>query len=227
MTWYFGGRTIFVGHLALALGAKKVEPRVPLGASVAAAFGLDLLWPILLLLGVESVRVNPGDTAFTSLAFDSYPWSHSLLVVTGWACLGVIVGRSLFGSWRTGAMLGALVLSHWILDFITHRPDLPLWPTGPLVGLGLWDSIPGTILVEGGLLVAGLWLYVGTTSAHDRVGHWSLVALVGLTGLIWVTQPWAAVPPTANAVAWGALILWLLPPWAVWIERHRTSGDVA
>ena len=227
MTWYFGGRTIFVGHLALALGAKKVEPRVPLGASVAAAFGLDLLWPILLLLGVESVRVNPGDTAFTSLAFDSYPWSHSLLVVTGWACLGVIVGRSLFGSWRTGAMLGALVLSHWILDFITHRPDLPLWPTGPLVGLGLWDSIPGTILVEGGLLVAGLWLYVGTTSAHDRVGHWSLVALVGLTGLIWVTQPWAAVPPAANAVAWGALILWLLPPWAVWIERHRTSGDVA
>jgi len=201
-----------------------VEPRVHLGASVAAAFGLDLLWPILLLLGLESVRVNPGDTAFTGLAFDSYPWSHSLLVVMGWAGLGTIVGWGLYGSWRAGALLGGLVLSHWVLDVITHRPDLPLWPAGPLVGLGLWNSVPGTILVEAGLLVVGLWLYLGTSSARDRIGHWSLITLVGLTGLIWVTQPWAPVPPTAGAVAWGALILWLLPPWALWIERHRTSA---
>ena len=201
-----------------------MEPRVHLGASVAAAFGLDLLWPILLLFGLESVRVNPGDTAFTGLAFDSYPWSHSLLVVMGWAALGTVVGRSLYGSWRAGALLGGLVLSHWVLDVITHRPDLPLWPAGPQVGLGLWNSVPGTILVEAGLLVAGLWLYLGTSSASDRVGHWSLIALVGLTGLIWVTQPWAPLPPTAGAVAWGALVLWLLPPWALWIERHRTSG---
>ena len=216
---------MFVGHLAVALSAKKLEPRIPLGASVAAAFGLDLLWPILLLLGLESVRVNPGDTAFTGLAFDSYPWSHSLLAVMGWAGLGAVVGRRLYGSWRAGALLGGLVLSHWVLDVITHRPDLPLWPAGPMVGLGLWNSVPGTILVEASLLVAGLWAYLRTTSSRDRVGHWSLIALVGLTGLIWVTQPWAPVPPTAGAVAWGALILWLLPPWALWIERHRTSGD--
>ncbi len=216
---------MFVGHLAVALSAKKLEPRIPLGASVAAAFGLDLLWPILLLLGLESVRVNPGDTAFTGLAFDSYPWSHSLLAVMGWAGLGTVVGRRLYGSWRAGALLGGLVLSHWVLDVITHRPDLPLWPAGPMVGLGLWNSVPGTILVEASLLVAGLWAYLRTTSSRDRVGHWSLIALVGLTGLIWVTQPWAPVPPTAGAVAWGALILWLLPPWALWIERHRTSGD--
>ena len=218
---------MFVGHLAVALGAKKVEPRVPLAASVAAAFGLDLLWPILLLLGLESVRVNPGDTAFTSLTFDSYPWSHSLLVVMGWSGLGALVGRKLYGSWRAGSLLGGLILSHWALDFITHRPDLPLWPAGPLVGLGLWNSVPGTILVETILLATGLWLYIGVTSRRDPVGQWSLVALVALTGLIWVTQPWAPVPPTATAVAWGALILWLLPPWAVWIERHRTAGGAA
>ena len=218
---------MFVGHLAVALGAKKVEPRVPLAASVAAAFGLDLLWPILLLLGLESVRVNPGDTAFTSLAFDSYPWSHSLLVVMGWSGLGALVGRKLYGSWRAGSLLSGLILSHWALDFITHRPDLPLWPAGPLVGLGLWNSVPGTILVETILLATGLWLYIGVTSRRDPVGQWSLVALVALTGLIWVTQPWAPVPPTATAVAWGALILWLLPPWAVWIERHRTAGGAA
>ena len=214
---------MFVGHLAVALGAKKVEPRVPLGASVAAAFGLDLLWPILLLLGLETVRVNPGDTAFTNLAFDSYPWSHSLLLVIGWSGVAGFLGRGLFGSWRAGMLLGGLVLSHWALDLITHRPDLPLWPGGPMVGLGLWNSIPGTILVEASLLVGGLWLYLGTSSARDRTGTGALIALVGLTGMIWVTQPWAPLPGSATAVAAAGLILWLLPPWAAWIERHRRS----
>ena len=215
---------MFVGHLAVALGAKKVEPDVPLGATVAAAFGLDLIWPILLLLGVETVRVNPGDTAFTSLAFDSYPWSHSLLTVVVWSGLVGFLGRRVFGSWRAGMVLGGLVLSHWVLDFVTHRPDLPLWPGGPLVGLGLWNSIPGTILVEASLLVGGLWLYHRATSPRDRTGTGALVALVVLTGVIWVTQPWAPLPESATAVAAGALILWLLPPWALWIERHRSRN---
>ena len=215
---------MFVGHLAVALGAKKVEPDVPLGATVAAAFGLDLIWPILLLLGVETVRVNPGDTAFTSLAFDSYPWSHSLLTVVVWSGLVGFLGRRVFGSWRAGMVLGGLVLSHWVLDFVTHRPDLPLWPGGPLVGLGLWNSIPGTILVEVSLLVGGLWLYHRATSPRDRTGTGALVALVVLTGVIWVTQPWAPLPESATAVAAGALILWLLPPWALWIERHRSGN---
>lgn len=102
---------MFAGHLAAALGAKRAEPRMPLGAAVAAAFCLDLLWPILLLLGVESVRVDVGDTAFTSLSFDSYLWSHSLLVVTGWSALAGLLGRVVSGSWRVGAVLGSLVLT--------------------------------------------------------------------------------------------------------------------
>lgn len=212
---------MFVGHLAVALGAKKVEPRLPLGAAVAAAFGLDLLWPILVLLGLETVRVNPGDTAFTNLAFDSYPWSHSLLVVVGWSGLVGVVGWRLVGSLRAGVLLGGLVLSHWLLDLITHRPDLPLWPGGPMAGFGLWNSIPGTMLVEGALLAWGLWLYLGTSATRDRTGTWALIALVGFTGVLWITLPWAPLPESATAVAAGTLILWLLPPWAVWIERHR------
>ena len=213
---------MFVGHLALALGAKKVEPRVPLGAAVAAAYALDLLWPILLVLGVESVRVNPGDTAFTSLAFESYPWSHSLLLAIAWSAVGAGIARALYRSWRAGAVVGGLVLSHWLLDFVVHRPDLPLWPGGPLAGLGVWFSVPGTILLEGSLLLAGLWLYSRASTARDGTGRWALVGLVALATAIWITQPWAPPPPSATAVAWAGFALWLFPLWAVWIERHRS-----
>lgn len=214
---------MLVGHLAAALGSKRVDARMPLGAAIAAAFGLDLLWPILLLLGVESVRVHRGDTAFTNLTFVSYPWSHSLVTAIAWSVLGMLAGRRVYRSWRVGAVLGGLLLSHWVLDFISHRPDLPLWPEGPLVGLGLWNSIAATIVVEGSLLAAGLWIYLRSTSPADRIGGWALSALVAVTGLIWVSQPWTPPPPSASAVAWGALILWLLPPWGRWIDAHRTS----
>jgi len=205
----------------VALGAKKVEPTIPLGAAVAAAFGLDLLWPILLLAGLEVVRVSPNETAFTHLAFDSYPWSHSLVMVVAWSVLAAVAARHLLGSWRVGVIIGVLVLSHWALDFVTHRPDLPLWPAGPVVGLGLWNSVWATIALEGAAVGIGAFLYLGATSAKDRIGSWGFYSLVGLCTAIWVSQPWAPVPPSASAVAWGALILWLLPPWSHWVEKHR------
>ncbi len=213
---------MLIGHLAVALGAKKIEPEVPLGATVAAAFALDLVWPILLLAGVEVVRVSPGNTAFMNLAFEAYPWTHSLALVLGWSVLGALVAKKIFGSWRSGLVLGALVLSHWLLDVVTHRPDLPMWPGGPMVGLGLWNSIAGTIVVEAGLLAVGLWMYRSASESADRVGTVALWALVGVTSLLWVSQPWAPPPGSPNAVAWGALVLWIFPPWAVWIERHRS-----
>jgi len=147
---------MLAGHLGVAFAATRAEPRLPLAAAVAAAFWLDLVWPLLLLAGLETVRIDPGNTAFTDLAFESYPWTHSLAAVAGWSIVA-------YGAWlvraqprRVAAIIAALVLSHWLLDFVTHRPDLPLWPGGPLVGLRLWDSIPGTIVVEGSLLVAGI-----------------------------------------------------------------------
>jgi hypothetical protein len=80
-------RNMFVGHLAVAFGVKSMTPRIPLGWLVAASFGLDLLWPVFLLVGIENVRIDPGNTALTPLAFDNYPWSHSLAMVLVWAGL--------------------------------------------------------------------------------------------------------------------------------------------
>ena len=214
---------MFVGHLAVALASKPVEPRVPLAVAVAAAFGLDLLWPPLLLLGLESVRVSPGDTAFTHLAFESYPWSHSLLLVIVWSAVAAIVASRAFGTGRAGVVVGALVLSHWCLDALAHRPDLPLWPGGALVGLGLWNSIAGTIVVEGALLAAGVGIYLRASAARDRTGRWALAGLLLLATIIWISQPWSPPPPSSTAVAIGALALWLFIPWARWIEAHRVS----
>jgi hypothetical protein len=179
------------------------------------------LWPILLLLGLERVRVHPGDTAFTGLAFESYPWSHSLLLALVWSALAGLLARGRLGATRAAAMVGALVLSHWLLDAVVHRPDLPLWPSGPVVGWGLWQSVPATLVVEGALLAAGLVAYLRATAARDGVGRWALAALIALASTIWVSQPWSPPPPSSTAVALGALALWLFPPWAGWIDAHR------
>ena len=216
---------MFVGHLAAAIGAKEIEPRVPLGVAVAAAFGLDLLWPVLLLSGVEVVRVSPNDTAFTHLAFESYPWSHSLAMALLWAIGAGLVAARLLKSSRVGAVVGGLVMSHWILDFVTHRPDLPLVPGGALYGLGLWNSVAGTIVVEGGLICLAVGLYLRATRASGRPGSLGLYALIALCTVLWISQPWAPPPPGATAVALGALALWLLPPWAAWAEAHRVRRD--
>lgn len=212
---------MFVGHLAVALAAKHTTPKTPLAWLIGASFGLDLLWPILLLAGVERVAIDPGNTAFTPLNFESYPWSHSLLMVAGWA---VIVGLAAFGRLKSAGgavMVGALVLSHWVLDMITHRPDLPLWPDGPLVGLGLWNSVAGTLVLEGALLALGVTLYRQRMRARSAAGHWALFSLVAFTGIIWISGPWSPPPPHAQAIAFVGLAMWLFPLWGAWIDRHH------
>lgn len=214
---------MFVGHLAVAIGAKKVEPRVPLWGLVAASFGIDLLWPLLLFAGIEVVRVDPGNTAFTPLDFESYPWSHSLLMSLAWGAAAGAAAYAMMKSARSALLVAAVVVSHWLLDFLTHMPDLPLWPSGPEVGLGLWNSIPGTMIVEGGMLLTAVVLYQRWTRPIDSVGRWAFWGLIALTGLLWASQPWAPPAPSSIAVATTGLFMWLLPFWARWIEQHRTA----
>lgn len=141
---------------------------------------------------------------------------------------GVAAGRlaaGRFGRVGSGLAIGLVVISHWLLDFLTHRPDLPLWPGGPEVGLGLWHSIPGTLLVEGALFGAAIAIYARGTRARRAAGTWSLWSLVVFTGAIWISGPWGPPPPSARAIVWVGLAMWVFPLWAVWIDRTRMHRD--
>ncbi len=212
---------MFVGHLAVALGVKSMAPRIPLGWLVAMSFGLDLLWPIFLLIGIEYVRIDPGNTAFTPLAFDHYPWSHSLAMVLVWAALASALAAFRLKTSQAATIVGLTLISHWLLDFMTHRPDMPIWPNGPKGGMGLWNSVPGTLLVEGTLFAMAIVAYQRTFAARDRIGRWAFAGLVAFTGLIWLSGPWSPPPPNPSAVGAVALAMWIFPVWAAWIERHR------
>ena len=216
---------MFIGHFGVGFGAKIVAPRVSLGSLFLAAQFLDLLWPTLLLLGVESVRIVPGATAVTPLVFDHYPISHSLLAVLGWA--GVVGGIHFFLKRECIAafVLGALVISHWVLDAIVHQPDLPLFPgSATVVGLGVWSSLPTTIAIEGALFALGVWLYCRATSPRDAVGRWGLVVLVVFLVGIYAGNVFGSRPPNAAAIAWVGQLQWLLVLWAYWIDKHRHAA---
>lgn len=213
---------MLLGHYAVALAAKRVAPRTSLGTLVLAAQLLDELWPILLLAGVEHVRIVPGLMAANPLDFVSYPISHSLVMALVW---GALLGATYFVRRRyaRGTVVVALaVVSHWFLDLAMHRPDLQIVPgVATRVGLGGWRWIPLTIAVEGVLLAAGLAVYTRTTRARDRVGRWSLWAMLAFLVLIFASGFAGSAPPSERAIGVVTLGLWLFVPWGYWIDRHR------
>jgi hypothetical protein len=217
-----GTTSMFIGHFALGFAAKRAAPQVSLGLLFAAAQFADLLWPGLVALGVEQVRIDPGNTAFTPLDFESYPWSHSLILLVVW---GIAIGSLARASGRTvraAVVIGALVVSHWILDFVMHRPDLPLYPGSAKYGLGLWQSVPATFAIEAALYAAGLWIYVRSTRARDRVGRWGFWALAGFLVVAYLGA--AGSPPPSVTAVWVAGIVGgvLILVWSAWIDGHRT-----
>jgi hypothetical protein len=218
---------MFLGHFAAAFGAKRAAPRPSLGVLFAAAQLPDLVWPVFLLTGWERVRVTPSSNPFLVLEFTHYPWTHSLLAVVAWGLLAGAAYVALTRDRSGGLAVGLLVVSHWVLDYVTHRPDLPLYPGGAArVGLGLWHSVAATLIVEAGMFAAGVALYLRTTRARDRTGRYALAALVVFLLVLAVASFLAPPPADVRGLAWGALAGWLLPLWAVWADRHRIGPAV-
>jgi hypothetical protein len=212
---------VLLGHFAVAAASKRVAPKAPLWTLFLAAEWADVVWPVLVLTGVERVRIDPGNTAVTPLAFVSYPFTHSLAMDLGWGVLLGLAAYWLLRDRRAAWVVGALVVSHWVLDWISHAPDMPIWPGGPRYGLGLWNSVAATVIIELGMWAAGLALYATATRPRTRAGTWSLWSLVGLLTAIYAMNLMGPPPPSVRAVAWAGVLLWLVFPWAWWIDRTR------
>jgi hypothetical protein len=212
---------MFLGHFGLGFAGKRAVPGVSLGTLFLAVQWADLLFFVLVVAGVEHFRVAPGATEVTPLDFYDYPWSHGLVSLLVWGLaiggLYVVFRRSRAGAW----LLVAGVVSHWFLDVLVHRPDMPIWRGGPCLGLGLWNHLATTILAEALLYGAGIIVYLRTTRARDRIGVWALWALILLLAAVWTASAVGPPPPNERVVAWSGLALWLFVPWGYWIDRHR------
>ena len=170
---------MFLGHYGLAFGAKKVAPKVSLLTLFVAVEFVDILWPFLLMLDVEQVKIRPGFTEVTPFEFVHYPYTHSLVMGIVW---GLICGGIYWlfqKDARSAIVVGLAVLSHWFLDVIVHVPDLPLTPFGTeKFGMGMWNSLPLTVLTEAVIFIAGVWIYIKNTRALNGKGKWALISLI-------------------------------------------------
>jgi len=215
---------MFLGHFGVGFGAKAAAPKTSLGTLFLAAQFIDLLLPTLLLVGLERVAIAPGITRVTPLDFTHYPISHSLLAVLIWG-IGFGAVYYLLRRYPRGAWVcGLAVASHWVLDLLVHRPDLPLAPGLQVkVGLGLWNFMPATLILEVGIFALGVGLYLRATKARDRIGSIGLWTLVVFLLVIYASNLFGLPPPDVKAIAWVGQAQWLLIVWGYWIDRHRTS----
>ena len=217
---------MFLGHFAVAFAAKPAAPAISLGMLFVAAQFADLLWPLLVLAGIERFEIRPGITAVTPFDFQHYPYSHSLVALAAWGvALGFAYRIVRGGGWRAVIVIAALVLSHWILDVVVHRPDMPVGlDEGTKVGLGIWNSVPASLAVEFLLFGGCVLVYARTTRAIDGVGTWAFRALIAFFVLVYLASVFGPPPPSVNAVAWSGLAMWLLVAWAYWIDKHRAAS---
>jgi membrane-bound metal-dependent hydrolase YbcI (DUF457 family) len=214
---------VFLGHFAAAFAARRIARLPSLGWLVAACQLPDLLWPLFVFAGIERFRIDPGNTAFTPIAFDHYPWSHSLTMDVVWGALLGALYLVLRRDTRGAIVIAILAVSHWVLDWITHAPDLPLLPgSADKYGLALWNNVALTMALEIVVFGVGVWLYTSRTTSRDRIGSIGWLVFAAALLLIQVANAFSPPPPSVTAVAATALALWLFVPLAAWIGRHRT-----
>ena len=225
---------MFLGHYGVALALKRAEPKLSLGTLFVAVQLADLLWGVFLLMGWERVRIDPGFTAVTPLQFLEYPISHSLVGMAMWALIGAAVyyswpTRDTNRQWQAAALVGAAILSHFLLDLVVHAPDLPVWgQDSRKLGLGLWNNPTATLLLELVTLAAGVAVYVGFRSRRHPVRPGRLAGLVLVLVAIYLLNLFGPPPPSVTAIAVADILgLLLLAAFAAWADRSATPAELA
>jgi len=220
---------MFIGHYAVGLASKKWAPKASLGTLVAAAIWLDLAWPLFLLLDMEHFRIVQGITKMVPFDFYDYPLSHSLFMTLGWSGLLALVYLYVTKDNRGAWIVGALVASHWFLDLIVHRPDLPIWPVDVAgmptvrVGLGLWNIPALEVLLECALFAAGIFLYLRSTKALDQTGSMAFWGFAAVLVVFYGANFFITPPNNPNLVSMMGFSQILFLAWAYWIDDHRKN----
>jgi hypothetical protein len=218
---------MFIGHFGLGLGAKKAAPAISLGLFFIAVQFLDLLWPTLLLLDVEHVQINADPSAPVPFLFTDYPYSHSLVMTLLWSIAFGLIYWLIKKNAGNAIILALCVFSHWVLDFIVHLPDLPLYPGGTeKFGLGMWRSQAVTLVVESIIFIIGIFLYVRATAPKNKKGSIILWVLVVLLFGSHIASIFSPPPSSVPAVAWGAQLIWVFVLLAFWCDRNRTTRSI-
>jgi hypothetical protein len=219
---------MFIGHFAIGLGAKKAAPTLSLGVLFFSAQLLDLLWPTFLLLGIEEVEISPGITDFTPLDFTSYPISHSLVMALVWGILAGGIYYLAKKQLRVALVIVGCVISHWFLDLLMHRPDLPLFLGNSVkLGFGLWNSVPVTLILESALFFTGIYFYLKATRPINRTGIYAFWALIIFLLIIYISNLIGPVPESVQAIAWVGELQWLLIIWAYFADKNRSNVNVS
>ena len=215
---------MFIGHFGVGLASKKLDKKISLGTMFLASQFIDLIWPLFLLFGLEKVKIDPGNTEFTPLDFVKYPFSHSFIAVLFWGFLFGLIYFLIKKNLKGSILLGVLVFSHWILDLITHRPDLPFTLRGETkLGFGLWNSVILTLLIEGAVFAFGVYIYLRITKANSRTGIVSLWSLIIFLVVVYLMNTFGPPPPAEGTIAYMGLSMWLLVAWGYWIDRNRAA----
>jgi hypothetical protein len=228
----------FIGHYGIAFALKKYAPKTSLGMLFIATQLLDIVFFILVTLGIEHLRIIPGFTEASPFDLYDYPISHSLLGALAWSVATYLVVRfiPLRGSSdtpyrrRTALVLSMAVFSHFVLDFIVHTPDLLLVPGLDIrIGLGLWNNLIASIAVELAILLVGCWIYLRSTpSGAGLVGRYGMYAFMIVLAVITIITPFMTFPDvlTVAIVTELMYVMFTLSAWWLDSKRIATVGQL-
>ena len=216
---------MFIGHYSASFVAKAITPQVPLWLLLAAAQLVDIVWAIFILTGVEHASLAPS-LASNPLVLHDMPYTHSLVATLAWSVIAFLMAWKAIGLAAGEALaVAAVVASHWFLDLIVHRPDLPLLTGAPKFGFGLWNFPQLAYGLEVSLLFVTLWLCLKAIPIrNDRRGVWYGFAAV-LVAIQTMTS-FGPIPPKLSAMVAAALALYLIIPFVGrWVERHQRRAN--
>jgi hypothetical protein len=214
---------MFVGHYGVSFAIKSIEKPIPLWLLFVAVQFVDVLWAIFILTGVEKVRITPGITATNPLDLYYMPYTHSLVAALLWSGVGFIGYKVARRSASYAAFLvAAAVFSHWVLDLIVHRPDLPLYDDTYKLGFGLWNNPALALALEASLLFVGIFLYLRGSKALSPTGKFGMlvfgILLLIVQGIVFFGAP----PSSPSAAALTALLAYVVfGGVAYWLEKKR------